>query len=393
MRLIHVTPTYLPAVRYGGPIVAVHGLCAALAARGHEVEVFTTSIDGPRDSAVPHDAPVPLDGVTIRYFASPMLRRLSWAPALTAALRHDIAGADVVHLHSVFLWPTAAAARLARRCRTPYVISPRGMLVEKLVAARHARLKRLWLRLIERENLEGAAAVHATSTVEATELGKFGLSLRRVVTIPNGADETGPEPPTNDPAADIAALDTRQPLILAFGRLSWVKGLDTLLEAFACTRVGHLAIVGIDDEGLTPRLRATADALGIGGRVHIVPRTVIGNDKEYVFAAARTVVLASLSESFGNVGLEAMQRGVPVITTAAAGISELVSESGGGIVVEPGAAALAAAIEQLAGDGALAARLGEAGRAHVQSRHRWANVAERMEALYRSLLDTAAPRG
>src|SRR5262249_28482423 len=46
MRILHVVPSYLPAVRYGGPIFAVHGLCRALAARGHEVQVFTTNIDG-----------------------------------------------------------------------------------------------------------------------------------------------------------------------------------------------------------------------------------------------------------------------------------------------------------------------------------------------------------
>ena len=47
MRILHVVPSYLPAVRYGGPIFAVHGLCRALAARGHEVQVFTINIDGP----------------------------------------------------------------------------------------------------------------------------------------------------------------------------------------------------------------------------------------------------------------------------------------------------------------------------------------------------------
>src|SRR5260370_167350 len=43
MRILHVVPTYLPATRYGGPIYAVHGLCRALAARGHDVTVFTTN--------------------------------------------------------------------------------------------------------------------------------------------------------------------------------------------------------------------------------------------------------------------------------------------------------------------------------------------------------------
>ena len=47
LRLLHVVPTYLPALRYGGPIRSVHALCRALAADGHDVHVFTTSVDGP----------------------------------------------------------------------------------------------------------------------------------------------------------------------------------------------------------------------------------------------------------------------------------------------------------------------------------------------------------
>ena len=46
MRILHVVPTYLPAVRYGGPIYSVHALCQGLAAAGDEVHVMTTSVDG-----------------------------------------------------------------------------------------------------------------------------------------------------------------------------------------------------------------------------------------------------------------------------------------------------------------------------------------------------------
>jgi hypothetical protein len=63
MRILHVVPSYLPAVRYGGPIFAVHGLCRALAKRGHEVQVFTTNIDGPGISPTPIGTPVDLDGI------------------------------------------------------------------------------------------------------------------------------------------------------------------------------------------------------------------------------------------------------------------------------------------------------------------------------------------
>ncbi len=115
MKILHVVPSYFPAVRYGGPIYSVHGLAAAQAALGHEVEVFTTNADGAGVSDVPLGVPVDLDGVAITYFQVGWPRRLYRAPSLGKAARRRIATFDVVHTHSVFLWPTLVAARAARR--------------------------------------------------------------------------------------------------------------------------------------------------------------------------------------------------------------------------------------------------------------------------------------
>jgi glycosyltransferase involved in cell wall biosynthesis len=393
MRILHVVPTYLPATRYGGPIVAVHSLCRALAARGHAVEVFTTSIDGPVDSAVPYDRPVMLDGVKVRYFASRRLRRLSYAPSLMQSLHDEISGANVVHLHSAFLWPTWRAARLSRKSRIPYVMSPRGMLVKKLIASRNRLIKSAWIALIERSSLEQAAAIHATSAIEAEEIQKFGWRLPRIVVVPNGVDaigqdtrqETREDTRQDAPAADIAALAGRQPLVLFFGRLAQVKGLDRLLRAFARTRRGTLAIVGNDYEGLAAALSEMARQLKIDDRVSIVPRTITDAEKECMFAAALVFVLPSYSESFGNVVLEAMQRGLPVIVTPEVGAAEVVKESGGGLVASGDAQSLGAAIDRLTEDAARSAAMGEAGRRHVSERYGWPGVAARMEALYDEL--------
>lgn len=382
MRLLHVVPTYLPARRYGGPIVAVHGLCRALAARGHDVEVYTTSIDGPSDSAVPHHEPVVLDGVTVRYFASPRLRRLSYAPALDRALRGAMAGFDVAHLHSVFLWPTWRAARIARAANVPYVISPRGMLVKRLIASRSRWVKTAWIALIERSNIEHAAAVHATSDVERHELEQFGWKLRRMIVVPNVVGEVDERARTGTPSPDIAALGGEQPLVLFFGRLARVKGLDRLLCAFARTERGVLAIVGTDYENLAEELLQLADGLNIRHRMRLVTRIVSGADKEHVFAAARVLVLPSYSESFGNTVVEALQRGVPAIVTPEVGASEAVRQSGGGTVVDGGAEPLGAAIAALVDDPARAAAMGKAGRDYVQRHYGWQSVARQMEAFY-----------
>jgi glycosyltransferase involved in cell wall biosynthesis len=385
MRILHVVPTYLPATRYGGPIVAVHSLCRALAARGHAVEVFTTSIDGPVDTAVSYDRPVMLDGVKVRYFASRRLRRLSYAPALLQSLHDEMAGADIVHLHSAFLWPTWRAARLSHRRRIPYVVSPRGMLVKTLIASRNRLIKSAWIALIERSNLEQAAAIHATSAIEADEIRKFGWRLPRIVMVPNGVDAIEQDARQDAPAADIAALAGPQPLVLFFGRLAQVKGLDRLLRAFAHTRCGTLAIVGNDYEGLAAGLSEMARRLQIDDRVRIVPRTITDAEKECMFAAARVLVLPSYSESFGNVVLEAMQRGLPVIVAPEVGAADVVKESGGGLVAGGDAQSLSAAINRLTEDAATASAMGQAGRRHVSERYGWPSVAARMEALYGEL--------
>jgi hypothetical protein len=112
LRLLQVVPSYYPAVRYGGPIRTVHALCAALVRRGHQVSVYTTNIDGDGDLDVPLGTPVDMDGVLVHYFPVGAIRRLCWSPALARQLRRAVADFDLVHLHSVFLWPTYSAARL-----------------------------------------------------------------------------------------------------------------------------------------------------------------------------------------------------------------------------------------------------------------------------------------
>jgi glycosyltransferase involved in cell wall biosynthesis len=384
VRILHVVPTYLPAVRYGGPITTVHGLCRALVARGHEAEVITTNVNGSGTSQVPLGVPVPVDSVSVRYFGSPVLRRLSWAPSLASALRAEISRFDVVHLHSVFLWPTWAAARLARRAHVPHLISPRGMLFKDLIDRRSRLAKSIWIRLIERNNLEGASIIHATSDLEADELRRLEWRLPRIATIPNGVDDIGDfeRIELSDDVRDIAAT---QPYILFLGRISWKKGLDRLLRACVRVRPARLVIAGPDDERLIPQLSQLAHDLQIGDRVRFLPRTVLGADKERLYASAQAFVLPSYSENFGNTVLEAMLRGQPVIVTPEVGAAAIVRQCGGGLVVDGDPLPLGAALERLINNPALALRMGAAGRCHIRNRYGWPDVAAQMEALYDSI--------
>lgn len=391
LRLLHVVPTYLPAVRYGGPIRSVHALCRELAAAGHDVQVFTTAVDGPSDSDVPLMTPVDVEGVKVTYFPSHTLRRLYWSPPMGRALSESTTRFDAVHLHSVFLWPILAGARAARAGGVPYVISPRGMLVPELIRRKSRWVKEAWIRLVDRRNLEAAAAVHATSAIEAQHIRSFGWNLPEIALIPHGVDD--PPPPSDEPLSpDVISAISGGPIVLSFGRLSWEKGLDRVLAALVEAPDVQAVMAGDDTNGHAAFLSSEAARLGVADRVTLIARHVSGADKEALFAAARLFAMTSLSENFGIAAFEAMRRGVPVLATPDVGMSEIVRETGAGRVVDPTPTAIAAAMRAMFANPALCRRQGEAGRRHVIDNYGWPAVARRMAALYSSIASRSASR-
>lgn len=377
MRLLHVVPSYLPAVRYGGPILSVHGLCKALVGRGHDVEVFTTNVDGPGESDVPVGVPVDVDGVKVRYFSVPALRRLYWSPSMGKALRQRLGSFDVVHTHSVFLWPTWAAARTARQMGIPYVLSPRGMLVEDLIKRRSSLLKRGWISLIERGNIAGASLVHFTGQIEARDVAALSMPVRGSCVIPNGVD-----------FSDVARANQAEketPFLLFIGRINWKKGLDLLILALRDIPDFRLVIVGNDEEGLKVKLEALAANAGVLDRVSF-EGPIYGGRKDALLSRATLLVLASYSENFGNVVVEAMAAGCPVIVTPEVGAADIVRESGAGAVLNGNSAALSKGIRSLIADPDALRLMGQRGRDFARQRLGWNTIASQIEEAYLSVI-------
>jgi len=285
-----------------------------------------------------------------------------------------------------------AAARAARAAGVPYVLSPRGMLVPELIRRKSRLVKQAWISLVERRNLEKAAAILTTSSAEAGHLSSFGWSLPPVVTIPHGVDD--PLPPGTAPlSADVSRAVEGGPMVLFLGRISWEKGLDRLVDALPHAPSVRAVLAGDSAAGYADSLAAQARRLGIADRLTIVARHVDGADKEALFGAASAFAMTSLSENFGIASLEAMRRGVPVIATPDVGMSEIVSESGAGRVVEATPAAIGRGREEVMADDAARRAMGEAGRAHVLAHYGWPSIADRVAGLYRSIVGPRAGRG
>ncbi len=324
LRILHVVPSYYPAVRYGGPIVSVHGLCKSLVAAGHQVDVATTNVDGPGVSDVPLETAVNLDGVKVRYFAaSRLLRRLYYSPAMRRWAYETRLPYDVVHVHAAFLWPSHFFCQYSRKCDVPYVLSPRGMLNPELVNAKSRFIKGLAIKLFDRDNVNHAASLHVTSTAEHQAIDAMGLEYRHVSLIPNGLDLSSIRFPTSE------RLHAK-PYLLYLGRLARNKNPDVLIRALSQLEGLDLLFVGPDDVGMTAELSALASSLNLVDRVHFIDQ--VADEKWCYYRDAFAFCLPSDAENFANTVLEAASAGCPVLVSPGVGLSDAVLDTGAGEV-------------------------------------------------------------
>jgi glycosyltransferase involved in cell wall biosynthesis len=216
-----------------------------------------------------------------------------------------------------------------------------------------------------------------------------GFDPGRVRVVHNAVEPVRAEPAAL--RAEVGAI-AGEALVLGVGGLERRKGFDVLVEALAAAPGGlRLAIAGSGPD--REALRAQAERLGIGGRVHLLGQR---SDVPALLAAADVFVLSSRSDSMANAMLEAMAAGTPVVATRVPGTEDALAPRDGrpaaGWIVPPGdAGALAAALAAVTAD--LRAGGGKA-RAHAREA-RWRLehwfTRERMVGGYEAVLAGGAP--
>jgi glycosyltransferase involved in cell wall biosynthesis len=319
VRVLHVTPYFAPAYRYGGPPRSILGLCRALGDAGVDVEVFTTTANGDEPLA-PAPEGIVHEGVRVRYFPLAWPQRYWRARGLRTALGRAAAGADLIHVHGIWNMTSWAGVAAARAAGKPYVVSPRGMLQPE-ARQRHREMKSLAYWGIERANLRGAALLHATSALEGRELTPYGPP---VMLIPNGVTIQPAVADSIERLRARAGLNAGDEVVTFLGRLHPIKRLDLLAEAFAIVHHARpntrLLIAGPDEGGYRQDVEA------LFAPVSSVTRWLGSVDSEAIAAllgSTDVLVQCSDSESFGMSVAEALSAGVPVVVTKNSGWAEV----------------------------------------------------------------------
>lgn len=373
-------------------------LALALQERGHEVAIFGKPIEpneaGPAYTLLrPH---------FYRLLDSHVARRLPHAAFLgvkgvlhVAEMRRLIEALrsfrpDIIHvqwspLPIVDRWFIAALRAIAPLVMTvhdpvPYNGNPRSYLQRVSAVAIMGRFARL--------------IVHTHKAAE--RLREYGLPAENIRRIPHGPMglapvlEHGVALPERRPSSQIE--------ILLFGRLKPYKGVETLVRAAAEMRPESLAkcrirIIGKPFMDLAPVEQLIAQR-GLARHVQLEPRFVAEAEVAELFASADVIALPYTEIDASGVLMSSLAAGVPIVASRIGLFAEMLEEGKHGRLIDVGDhVALARALEQLADDPELRARMGAEVRRLRDAIPDWATIAGMTEQLYRELLgsDTARP--
>lgn len=380
MNILYLTYAYLPTL--GGVQRSVHNLAAEFTRRGHRIVIVA---DGKRPFTYRRQPPAPLLPLSI---PSPfpkykwqtagirLLDGLNLSVLAGLCLRKKI---EVVHCHLINV-DTRYAIALKRLLGVRVVVTLRGGEFHHWIAGRPAR------RHYVRRMLESADAVTALSQAQLDDARGVAPALPDdSPVIPNPAD-----PQAIRRLASAGKALVGPPYILFSGRLEPEKRVDVLIQAYHAVIAGSrafpcdLAILG--DGSLAAGLHELARNGPGAARVHFLGTRSYEDSLALVRNASALVLPSQESEGCPNVVLEAMALGTAVIVSDHSPLPELVAHGVNGEVFPSGdAAALGQSLRSVAEDENVRSRYVEAGLRYLEKRHRFDDIANAYEDLYRRI--------
>lgn len=346
---------------------AVHEVATRLSARGHDVHIFCNR-------------------KPLRYDSGPVLRHVpmwplsSWGRVLSFdwGCRRRIGAErfDIVHGHGNTVAQDVVTVHICRKA---------NRLARGLFLSRWDPYLYIERRQFEDRRLKRIIVFSERSKRDLQH--HYGIPPERVVTIPNGVDANRFHPRLRGVhrervRKDLGLSDHDMAVLFVASGNFENRGLPNLLSAVAHRKESRLKLIVVGGDRLGP-YRERARALGIEDRVSFLPFT---ERLEELNAGADALVFPSYYDTFGSVPLEAMASGLPVIVTAACGMSELIADGVNGLILkDPTDIEMLDALLERLSDNDLRERLGRKAR-ETAERQSWDTVAEKTMRVYEEIM-------
>ena len=240
---------------------------------------------------------------------------------------HKLINTDVVHLSSLFFKPTLIYLLLCLFLSKRIIISPRGELY-KTALLRKKWFKIIYLKIIK--IFQEAIEFHSTNNYETKLIKRYFPKAKNIVEIPNFIE-----------LSDLKRTIVKNQF-LYLGRINPIKNIHILIKAFRQLPVEQKTKFSIIIAGeallnyekvYLNELVECINKLKLNNSIKLIGG-IYGAEKQILLSESYCVVLPSKSENFGNVILEALCQGVPVIVSKNAPW-EIIAEYNAGYWVEP----------------------------------------------------------
>jgi glycosyltransferase involved in cell wall biosynthesis len=365
MRIAHVVTFVSANGAFGGPVAVAVAQSAALARRGHTVDLLA-GWDGNADIAVPQ--------VRIGLFrASALVRgRLTSlvAPRLLRHLALYARNYDLVHLHFGRDLSSLLSWMLLRLSGTPIVLQPHGMVMPD---------RRITVRLIDalvcRPAFRAARQVLVLTAAEQDGVNRIAHGGARVQRIGNGIelDPRFDVERSNGPVLFLARLHPRKRV------LSFAAAAAIVLRSYPYIR---FRVIG-PDEGDLAELHQFIREHGLEPSIEYGGSVMPGHGRDELLEAS-IYVLPSVREVYPVSVLEAMSVGTPVVLTADCGLAPMLRDARAAIVTDQSDVAIAAGIMELLDNEALRHSIAERAAELIRGPLSIDRVGEILELVYRS---------
>jgi glycosyltransferase involved in cell wall biosynthesis len=375
LKILQLSASYKPAYIYGGPTMSISMLSEQLVIAGEEVTVFTTTANGLTELPVNIAKPLLVDGVKVIYFKRVTKDHTHLSPSLLTHLWRTAGDYDVIHIHAWWNLVSVLGCLVALMRKVPVIISPRGTLSNYSFHNKNNNIKslmHLWLG----KPLLKKCIIHTTSNNEHDVL-KTMLPDNTVFNIPNFINLTENRFSGYQPTDHLR--------LIFFSRIEEKKGLDVLLNALKSVNIPYkLTIAGDGDSEYVNQLKKLAVDNGVANNIDWIGFQT--NNKYQLLYDHDVMILPSYDENFGNVVIESLSVGTPVLVSKAVGLADYVDQNHLGWLCETNTASVSAAINNLASQKAVISRIKEYAPGKISADFNYTDLAKRYIDMYTQVI-------
>lgn len=318
MQIFLIIPSFYPAFVYGGPIFSTYHACTELAKlQNIDIRVATTNTNMNSRLDVETNKWVLLNNFQVKYYNETIIDKFSLSLYLN--VWKDIRKSDVVHIQSIFNTPTPISLIYSKLFRKKVLLSPRGSLGDWCLDNGN-NFKSIWLKCAIKPFLKNVVW-HSTAEQEKNEILQIFPSAT-VEVIPNGIEydkfQISNKCTRTDYTKRFLNLDLdAEKIVVSMGRIQEKKGFDILIQSFVDVLYKYptakLLIAG-EDEGELTSLLLLVQKLKLTESVFFIG-SISGQDKIDFLANADLFALPSHNENFGNVYVESLAAGTPIVAS------------------------------------------------------------------------------